>query len=145
MRGSIRAHPQTLQTAGTQTGSGTGAAFALHFKATAMIIRFVITAAAGTLPTLDLYLQSSADGGVSYFDVIHFAQQTSTANLFTLWSCRPDNNQVIATIAGGDTGLAASTGWDAPIDPAHMRMRWVISGSAGQSFTWSVQALLDQT
>lgn len=60
-----------------RTTTGTGTAFNTDDIVT-LVATLVISAASGTTPTLDLTLQTSADGGTSWQTVAAFAQQTGT-------------------------------------------------------------------
>jgi hypothetical protein len=90
-----------------------------------------VTAASGTTPTLDVYLQDSPDN-TTWTDRLHFAQAITTGNQFG----------AIATAAGitptpfTNKTLAAATKVDGPID-AFGQIAWHITGT-GPSFTFTV-------
>ena len=63
-----------------------------------------VAAGTGTSPTLNLQLQTSADGGTTWYTVAQFAQITTTANkrkLSLRFSISPDATAATATNADG--------------------------------------------
>ena len=104
-----------------------------------------VTAASGTSPTLDIKIQTSPDGGTTYYDCFRFPQKTATAierlvtgffgdgtNTGTTGTNANSGNS--ATITATSTG-ALTTG--VPINPDKMRVRYLIGGT-NPSFTFKV-------
>jgi hypothetical protein len=91
-----------------------------------------VTAASGTSPTLDIYLQKKLADGSTYQDIAHFAQVTTSPT-----------NRVMHMITGGNkeeaqqtNTLAASTVNSVPFGAI-----WIISarvGGTSPSFTFSL-------
>ena len=95
----------------TATGTGTAFSTASIDEITATL---TITAASGTNPTLDLTLETTADG-TNYYTAGTFPQQTGTA-----------------TVARVIDGLGATSRW-----------KWTIGGTT-PSFTFSVAATAER-
>lgn len=94
-----------------RTASGTGSAFSTGPAETLKAL-LVITAHAGTTPTLDVRLETRITGDATWYTVDSFPQQ---------------NTDVTVGRAFGPLG-------------DECRWAWTIGGSAGQSFTFSVSA-----
>lgn len=62
-----------------KTASGTGAAFNTD-DAFAILATLTVTAASGTSPTLDVRLETTADGGTTWYTVGTFPTQTTTGS-----------------------------------------------------------------
>lgn len=92
----------------TKTATGTGTAFATD-QVDSLNATLVVSAASGTTPTLDLTLETTADG-TNFYDVASFPQQTTT-------------NAGVARIFGP---VGSSCRW-----------KWTIAGTT-PSFTFAV-------
>ena len=101
-------------TSAARTATGTGTAFATP-QADSINATLVISAVTGTNPTLDLTLETTADG-TNYYTVGTFAQQTTT-----------------------QAGLARIFG---PLG-ATCRWKWTIGGTT-PSFTFAVTSTLSR-
>lgn len=99
-----------------------------------------VTAASGTSETLDVYIETSVDGGTTWFEAFHFAQVT-TSTMTRRLNVRTDGlgpaeagteAQVDVT---GSTAVAAST----PLTP-DVRVRWDLGGTdPGYTFAvWGI-------
>ena len=96
-----------------QTATGNSAAIVVSSLTIGLVLS--VTAAAGTTPTLDVTLEWSADG-VTFFSA-------QPADSFT---------QLIA-VGGAVKSFTCKQ--------AFYRIKWTITGSAGQSFTFSVSEM----
>ena len=104
------------------------------WPAVAGVIMLDVTAASGTTPTLDLFIQEILPDGVSVNDWARFAQVTAAGQ------------RVIRAIPTGsgvegvkqDAAMAAGNPKAGPI-PTTLQVKWVIGGTT-PSFTFSVQA-----
>jgi hypothetical protein len=67
----------TVKASGAETSSTNGAAIELDDVSDARL-DLVITAVSGTTPTLDVAIQTSADGSTGWTTIASFAQQTAT-------------------------------------------------------------------
>jgi hypothetical protein len=86
----------------------------------------VATLSGGTSPTIDVYFQTSLDGGSTFKDVCHFAQITAatTNSLFAISSSVKDayiGAVGDASISAGSVGI--------PVASKYARLKYVISGS----------------
>lgn len=90
--------PVVIQDAVTKTATFTGSAFEIGDRGTARL-DLVITAASGTTPTLDLAIQTSADG-TTWVAVAAFAQQTGVATVHKVFTGLDRFVRAVATIAG---------------------------------------------
>jgi len=83
-----------------------------------------VTAASGTTPTLDTFLQDSGDN-VGFNDRMHFPQATTTGNFLGAVSGGVGG---ITPVATTDGSLAASTKVDGPLS-AFGRMKFIVGGT----------------
>ena len=90
-----------------------------------------VTAASGTTPTLDTFLQDSGDN-VGFNDRMHFPQATAAANYLGAVS---GGSGGITPVVTGDGTLAVSTKVDGPLS-AFGRIKFVVGGTT-PSFTIS--------
>ena len=126
---------QTLLASSTQTASGTAAGHLPVEGFTQAVLQLAVTAASGTTPTLDLYLQLRLPDGATYTDLAHFTQATSTGNWYV--SMVTGSN---AAAAAQDAALAA--GSVASLNfLGNWRLKWVIGGT-NPSFTFAVYSSL---
>ena len=94
----------TTDTTGV-TGSEVWTLTALDFNG--LLVRYTPTFTGGTSPTCDVVIQSSPDGGTTFYDIAHMTQGTSTltvgnAFLAVIGNLQPTNSYI------GTTGKAAS-------------------------------------
>ena len=91
-----------------------------------------VTAASGTSPTLDVYIQKRLADSSTWQDIAHFAQNTGAAG-----------KQILSFVSSGNSVAAVQT--DAltvntvktTLIGAEWRVRWVIAGTS-PSFSFSV-------
>jgi len=143
--GQINTREICLLQSTTVTTTGTGPDINLIQAFQAAIVTVSVTAASGTSPTLDVFVQNkigqpaSTDlsggfltGTAIYDDIMHFAQVTTTATRIFR----------IATAGGNQEGaqqlnaLAAATGKTGPLG-GMWRVSYVVGGTS-PSFTYSV-------
>ena len=97
------------------------------------IAKLVVTTLSGTSPTLDVYIQTTDDGGTTWFDAAHFTQYSAAStnpNWMTIHVEGGDG--VISTLGGeiGDATIAASkTG--VPLMDKLVRIKYVYGGTVG--------------
>lgn len=124
----------TLVALATQTTSGTSAALTLP---NAQSFRFIVQlqTASGTSPTLQVLIATSLDGGTTYNEFISFAQVTTSGQgrqlVFRPYLSTGD----LATFAAASTlGTADIAAGDVcingPINPALIKVRWVVLGTS---------------
>ena len=77
MAGNAQYKRATLAT-GTKTADENGSAVSGFGGFSKLGAQLVVTAHAGTSPTLDVKIQHSIDGGTTWFDLITFTQVTTT-------------------------------------------------------------------
>jgi hypothetical protein len=108
----LRAVDVTLHASGAETATGNGTGVELGDKGTVRLL-LVITAVAGTNPTLDITIETSSDNGVAdaWRSMGTFAQQTATTT--GVWK----------TFSGADR---------------YVRSRRTIGGTGSPSFTYSI-------
>jgi hypothetical protein len=107
-----------------------------------IFVEFSVTAVpVGGAPTLDLYLQTSCDGGTTWRDIAHAAQFT-TAVVNTFAQISGLMTGAAAFLAASDAALAANSTVQGPFGD-RLRVKWVFAagGSAGP-YTVSVNAVL---
>ncbi len=93
---------------------------------------FKVTAASGTSPTLDVYIQKLLPDNSTWQDIVHFAQATSTTNAL----CSFVSNASSAPAASQTASLTAGT-QKATLLGKQIRVSYVIGGT-NPSFTFSV-------
>lgn len=105
----------TLQASAAKTASNNGQAVSVDSSYDSALVFLNVTAASGTTPTLDVKLQTSDDGGTTWYDLPNgsFTQKTNIGS------------QVLAFTSVGDTIRVAST-----------------VGGTSPSFTYAVKAVL---
>jgi hypothetical protein len=138
--------PKTLVASATQSASGnSGAITFADGKFDDIIIELNCTAKTGTSPTLDVYVQQTLDG-TNYADVYHFTQLTNTTTSpVRIFLTRGNfgNTSKDGASAVGDATVSAAT-FGIPLLSNKGRIKWVIGGSAGPSFTFSVMSYADE-
>ena len=94
-------------------------------------LHLIVSAASGTSPTLDVYIQKLLADGTTWDDVGHFTQQTAAAsNVMTLVA----GNQAVH--AQALRNVASAT-----IRTTHFGNTWrvdVVVGGTNPSFTWAL-------
>jgi hypothetical protein len=126
-----------LHPSAARTASGTTPAMEVD-DPSALVFVLETTAHAGTAPTLDMKIQTTVDG-TNWDDIAAFAQVTTTDGRRYLYlncmvvSASPEH-------AEADGTLAAATVRNGPVGLA-VRGKYVITGSAGQSFTLALTGI----
>ena len=98
----------------------------------------------GTNPTLDVFIDTSADGGTNYYPFLHFAQ-ASTSGQGQQVIMRPylASGDIATTSAapllGTVDGAQGSTAivQNGPIDPRYIKVRTLVGATTGQTGTFS--------
>ena len=92
----------------------------------------------GTSPTLDVYVQTTLDGGSNWLDVCHFTQITATTSNPVFIQVPQDRNAVIGAVGDATIGSGAL---GVPVLSKSMRIKYVLGGSPSSvSFTVAVIA-----
>ena len=124
----------TLLASAARTASGNSLVSNEHGVFKTGIIQLNVTAASGTVPTLDVYIDSSVDGATTFINMVHFTQMITTGRRVFLIN---ENASPIATDFDGTADLAAGVVRNGPWGSL-IRVRWVITGTA-PSFTFKVE------
>lgn len=123
-----------------RTADTTGDIFGVS-RFSAAIIHLDVTAASGTSPTLDLYIQQRIPDGnrpsSTWHDLIHFTQMTTTGGRVAYF-VSAGNSEVVEENVTSSSTLAAGTIRTAVIG-THWRAQAEIAGT-NPSFTFSVYA-----
>lgn len=128
----------TLSYQNTQTAivaTGDSGSFNLPFNDYRdLTVGVVVTAASGTTPTLDLYLQVQAPDG-NFYDVYHFPQQTTTtaAGSQVFVTVQTGGQRLIGAV--GSKTVAANT-LGVPLLDNTMKLAWTVTGTT-PSFTFT--------
>lgn len=137
----IRQPLQTIRSSAqaTITASGSDAFDLPFFDFDTLVAKLVCSAASGTTPTLDVYLQTSDDGGTTFYDVAHMAQVTGTvSNAAALWATAAVNGGDGAYVGNAsDASISAGAVSGLPILGRRFRIKWVVAGTS-PSFTFTV-------
>ena len=126
---------KTLLASTTQTSSAVASGYLPVMGFTQMMTELDVTAASGTSPTLDLYLQVRLPDGTNYTDFAHFTQSTGTG----IWYISATTGGNVASVQQ-DAALAAATVAGIAFQ-GNWRLKWVIGGT-NPSFTFAVYASL---
>lgn len=95
-----RTAPVTVQASATKTSNFSGAAVEIGDRGVARL-DLVVSAASGTTPTLDVSIETSADGSTGWTAIASFAQQTTTtAGVHKVFSGVDRFVRAVATIGG---------------------------------------------
>lgn len=103
-----------LRASAAATASGNTAAISDFGPASALVLQLVVSAASGTTPTLNVFVEDSIDGGATWNQVAAFGQKTAVAS---------EVIRVADTVPFGRL----------------LRVRWAIAGTT-PSFTFEVRA-----
>lgn len=99
---------------------------------TSATLMFEVTAASGTSPTLDVYVQTLLPDGSTYQDLVHFTQATGATKQVV---CLIPQSAAPFTIS--TAGLAAGTAKSMLM--GHTWRVWAVVGGTNPSFTFSVK------
>jgi len=124
-----------LVTSAAFTASGNSAKFAVA-TATQLVVGVDITAASGTTPLLDLWLQVSDDGGTTWYDMpADWALKGN--NAAGQGSLTPSSGSGIRDIVEAANATSTWLGVYKQVASDWVRVKWIISGTT-PSFTFSV-------
>lgn len=101
----------TLLASAARTASGNGSAVSGMSKYTKFAFELVVSAAAGTTPTLDVKVQHSIDGGTTWFDLVTFAQKTAAGSELKM---EADVEGATAEVYGDDFRVTYTIGGTTP-------------------------------
>lgn len=120
------------------TASGNSAAFSMS-TATSIVVGIDVTAASGTTPVLDLWLQASDDGGTTWYDMpADWALKTATTA--AAGTLTPSSGAGVRDIVDGNATTGAFLGVYKHLATDKIRLKWVISGTT-PSFTFSASVV----
>ena len=133
--------PKTLLASAARTVSGnSGAITFADARFDDIIFEVDVSAASGTTPTLDLYIQQTLDG-TNYIDVAHFTQITAAlTNRARLVVKRGNVTDAIKEGIGDATATAGALGLALLTEKG--RIKWVVGGTT-PSFTFSITSYAD--
>lgn len=130
----------TSQTNVTSSGnSGSISPTRAELIRTAEFLLNVTAAATAAGDTLDVYIQSSIDGGTTWDDFVHFTQVLGNGGakkFIAVWE--RDLSPTSAVHAPQDAAIAAGV-QQGPIGPT-WRVKWVIVSASSPQFTFTVSA-----
>lgn len=73
-----------------------------------VLVKIPVASINGTNPTADVYLQTSDDGGTTFYDVLHMPTVTGTVtNASALWGSAPVNGMGIRSFSASVGGMAS--------------------------------------
>lgn len=110
----------TLAASAARTATGNGDAFTGFAPADILAAQLVVSARSGTNPTLDVVIQTSLDGGTTWFDLITFTQATAATS---------ERKTLADEFEGGADAKAIGD---------RLRAKWTLGGT-NPSFTFSVK------
>lgn len=101
-----------------------------------------LTAVTGTTPTLDLYFQTSKDGGSTWLDMAHLTQLiTTTAN--HVFVSVPTISPSVLCGQVGDATASAGTVTGLPMLSPNVRVKAIIAGTS-PVFTGTIDILIPE-
>lgn len=106
----------------------------------AMLLLDVTAAAAASGDTLDVYIDTSPDGGTTWVNVVHFTQVLGNGGTKQFWAVLdPGGSPGTAVIAVGSDAASGVVRPAMFCDQLRVRYTVVDGGAHGQSFTFSVK------
>lgn len=109
----------------------------------AQILLDVTAAASAAGDTLDVYIDTSMDGGIVWNNVVHFTQVLGNGGAKQFWAVIDPGGAPAATVTAIVTDAAAGVVRPSMLgDQLRVRSTLVDGGAHGQTFTYSVKALL---
>ena len=135
----------TLRTSGAQATAGTvtGTAVDLAAPGRELSVQLIVSAAAtDTVDTLDVYVDTSFDGGTTYVNIGHFTQVLGDggAKTFVMSFCNanPGTSAVVNVTSDAAAGATRQIGWG-----SKLRYRGVmVDADADGSFTYELKAFV---
>lgn len=126
--------------AGASTVNGTGVVFREAFRE-AMIVLDVTAAAAASGDTLDVYIDTSPDGGTSWINVGHFTQVLGNGGakkfVMALRADNPGASAVTDVTSNASAGVTRQYGIT-----DRLRYRSIVASASAPSFTFGITAFL---
>lgn len=140
------AREATLKSSSTVTDAGSvnvTAVTGLGWASYALFLLSVTAAATGAGDTLDVYIDTSPDGGTTWVNAVHFTQVIGNGGAKKEWAVVSVSGAPAATATAVTSDAASGVVRPAVLgDALRVRHTVVDGGSAAQSFTFSVTALL---
>jgi len=104
-----------------------------------LVFKLQVASITGTAPTLDVYIQTTDDGGTTFYDVAHFAQVTAAiTNANALFLTVPINGGDGGYVGGSASGtIAAGTVNKLPFLSNLVRIRAVMGGTV-TAVNWQI-------
>lgn len=134
--------PKKVQTivasASRLTSSNSGAVQLTDFDFDSLTFKLNVTVASGSAPTLDVYIQTSDDGGSTWKDSARFAQVAAATTNPHYASVPASVGAGVVHGAIGDATISAST-VGVPLLDRIVRAKWVIA--AASAFTFQIDAI----
>lgn len=128
--------------AGTTATTGVSTQFLPEFDFGSVTFRLDTDNVSGTSPALDVYLQTSPDGGATWYDSVHFAQVTAAlAAGSELWATVASAEPTKYHGAAATKSIAASA-VGIPLLDRQVRLAWTIAGTS-PTFDIIVDAFLN--
>jgi len=119
-----------------QSATGNGGAISVS-GIKEMVVYVAVTAKSGTTPVLDLWLQGSSDGGTTWFDLTHESSLTDASSSATEGAVQTNKRDIVPGLSDALGSFSAKYS----IFGDFVRVRWVLSGTGGPTYTFSVKAV----
>lgn len=131
--------PLVLAASAPRSASGTGDTVVVEGWRRAMIINPILASATDAGDTLDVYVDVSPDGGVTWVNAVHFTQQAGNGaartQIAVLDTSNPGTSVVTVTSDAAAAAVRPSVFGNA------LRARWVVAdANANASHTFAVTA-----
>ena len=138
---------QTLRASAAQAAAGTvtGTAVQLSRSYRELVAQFIVSAAATDVSdTLDVYIDTSFDGGTTWVNIGHFTQVLGNGGAKTLvmsfCNANPGTSAVVDVSSSASAGATRQIGFG-----NRLRYRGVmVDGDANGSFTYEIKAFLKE-
>ena len=128
----------SAQQAGAGTVTGTGQTFRQPMREATVLLN-VTAAATDATDTLDVYIDTSPDGGTTWVNIGHFAQVTGNGGAKKyVMALRSDNPGATAVIDVTSDAVAGATRQYGIND--RLRYRGIVAQTNAGAFTYSVKA-----
>jgi len=106
-----------------------------------ILFRLDVSSLTGTSPTLDVYIQTTDDGGTTWYDVAHFAQQTGATTNPLFAKVSQEGDSYIGAV--GDASIAAGSVSGLPIMNKLVRIKYVFGGTVTAA-DFTVKAIVSE-
>jgi hypothetical protein len=111
-----------------------------NFDFDSLTFKLNVTVASGMAPTLNVFIQTSNDGGTNWLDCAHFAQLSSPTSDAHYASVPASVGSAAVHGAIGDATIAASA-VGVPVLDRVVRAKWVMA--AASAFTFQIDAIMN--